>query len=833
MEVNKYYNQQKTTTENWVIESTKKFNSKFDYSKVEITNSDTKVTIICPIHGEFKMTKHNHVNSKHGCLQCVKDIQKQERLDNQQNKFEEFKDKVYKKFNSESDVIEIIECEYTTALKSPCTSKCNICNTETKWNSIQLLFDHQSGCKFCVQEKEAFRQIDRMRESTNKWKAKCKIKFNDNFEYNFEYSGKDDIIEITCKKHGAFKTTREAHEYNPTGACSKCSPLINVKSKEERKTLHLERIFENIKNKNKNINIIGFQYNESNDIKLLTYCIDCENYTTYNQFNNFINSRVNCTRCYQNSRIEKSTKEFIKNASIKFKNKFDYSKVEIDYSDNNVTIICPDHGEFEILPSIHLNSDYGCRVCSGFEITTEDFIKRIESKYPNNFIFDKVNYVNQLANIVITCKQHGDLLTIPKLIIDSGCPYCVREKMFNVGYLYSFKLKTDNDLWKIGVTMNSLNDRYSSTQDRELINYDTAKLYKFDNVYKAYKIEKQILEKFKNFRLLSNSSTLLSTGNSEIISIDPEKYIKYLLLLDEKIDKDLLRFNFHNKINFAEYAETLNFKYSTICDLKYKFEYYLIEKYNIVVNYIIPNYNIHKINTHKYLKLKHYDKRIITIYSTNDFDKNISMIKNIFRLNENKIYARNCEVREINSNISTKFIDKYHLQNSRNSKICLGLFYNNELIQVMTFGHLLYHAVKNNVEIHRLVSKSNLTVVGGASKLLKYFERKYHDQYNSIITYADSSFSEGNVYNKLGFTRSHDSAFGYFYVHNNGNVLSRYQATKSNIKSYYKNKINDIKKYDDSKTELINMEMNGYIKIIIPKQLCYIKTLKKTNSNII
>lgn len=33
--------------------SKKKFNNKFDYSKVEYENATTKVCIICPEHGEF------------------------------------------------------------------------------------------------------------------------------------------------------------------------------------------------------------------------------------------------------------------------------------------------------------------------------------------------------------------------------------------------------------------------------------------------------------------------------------------------------------------------------------------------------------------------------------------------------------------------------------------------------------------------------------------------------------------------------------------------------------------------------------------------------------
>jgi hypothetical protein len=36
-------------------------NNKYDYSKVEYINTNSKVKIICPIHGEFEQTPHNHL----------------------------------------------------------------------------------------------------------------------------------------------------------------------------------------------------------------------------------------------------------------------------------------------------------------------------------------------------------------------------------------------------------------------------------------------------------------------------------------------------------------------------------------------------------------------------------------------------------------------------------------------------------------------------------------------------------------------------------------------------------------------------------------------------
>ena len=53
------------------IEKAKKVHgNKYDYSKVEYINCDTKICIICPEHGEFWQTPSCHINGKHGCPKC-------------------------------------------------------------------------------------------------------------------------------------------------------------------------------------------------------------------------------------------------------------------------------------------------------------------------------------------------------------------------------------------------------------------------------------------------------------------------------------------------------------------------------------------------------------------------------------------------------------------------------------------------------------------------------------------------------------------------------------------------------------------------------------------
>ena len=120
------------------------------------------------------------------------------------------------------------------------------------------------------------------------------------------------------------------------------------------------------------------------------------------------------------------TKDFIKKAKEKHGNKYDYSKVEYVDSKTKVCIICPIHGEFWQLPNNHLRGK-GCSKCKGgVKLTNEEFIKKANIKFKNFFNYSKVNYTNATTPIIITCPIHGDFWQTPQSHLHStyGCPSC-------------------------------------------------------------------------------------------------------------------------------------------------------------------------------------------------------------------------------------------------------------------------------------------------------------------------------------------------------------------------------------------------------------------------
>ena len=59
------------TTESFIAEAKEIYGDRYDYSKVEYKNKDHRVTIICPVHGEFQVFAREHLDGK-GCPKCEK-----------------------------------------------------------------------------------------------------------------------------------------------------------------------------------------------------------------------------------------------------------------------------------------------------------------------------------------------------------------------------------------------------------------------------------------------------------------------------------------------------------------------------------------------------------------------------------------------------------------------------------------------------------------------------------------------------------------------------------------------------------------------------------------
>jgi hypothetical protein len=143
-----------------------------------------------------------------------------------------------------------------------------------------------------------------------------------------------------------------------------------------------------------------------------------------------------------------------------------------------------------------------------------------------------------------------------------------------------------------------------------------------------------------------------------------------------------------------------------------------------------------------------------------------SIIKNRLKKTNQSFFARKCEIKEINSDICKIFLNENHIQGNVNSKIKIGLYYQNNLISVMTFskGRILMGGKENEWELTRFCNKININVVGAAGRLFKYFIKQYLP--TKIVSYSDIRLFNGGMYENLGFKRISQSKPNYWYVIN-------------------------------------------------------------------
>ena len=174
-------------------------------------------------------------------------------------------------------------------------------------------------------------------------------------------------------------------------------------------------------------------------------------------------------------------------------------------------------------------------------------------------------------------------------------------------------------------------------------------------------------------------------------------------------------------------------------------------------------------------------------------------IRSILGIGQERVFARKCRVCEIDAKTSNEFLEENHLQGGDNSSMRYGLFHKDELVAVMTFGKPRFNR-NYDWELIRFSSKLGTSVVGGASKLLKHFRNEHS---GSIVSYADMRYSNGNVYEKIGFAKAGASKPNYWYVKGT-EKLSRYECQKHRLPALLG------EGFDKNLSEQDNMIINGW-----------------------
>lgn len=229
----------------------------------------------------------------------------------------------------------------------------------------------------------------------------------------------------------------------------------------------------------------------------------------------------------------------------------------------------------------------------------------------------------------------------------------------------------------------------------------------------------------------------------------------------------------NNIANYLASITTVQRHNRTILENSKELDIFLPDK-NIAIEYdgLYWHSELRKSNTYQVDKTNECEKhgiQLIHIFEDDWLYKQDivkSRLNNLLGISK-KIFARKCDIRIVSFADSKTFLEKNHIQGSCVSSIRYGLYYEDELVSLMTFGKSRFKS--NEYELLRFCNKLNTTVVGGASKLFKHFLRE-HSEITTIVSYADRCWSIGNLYEKLGFTKHHCTAPNYYYIMDNKRI---------------------------------------------------------------
>lgn len=212
------------TTENFIQDARKIHGNKYNYSKVEYINSTTKITITCPIHGDFEQTPHNHLR-KRGCPQCGREqSEKKRRLG-----LSGFIEQAQKVHGNEYDYSKV---EYI----NNCTKVTIICPIHGDFEQTPSTHLQGKKCPLCG-------NLSRKKSNTTDYSEVLSIFktiHNDKYDYSkVNYVNQNTPIKIICPTHGEFEQKPILHK-NGYG-CPKCGIETNSEQRRLGNATFIER----------------------------------------------------------------------------------------------------------------------------------------------------------------------------------------------------------------------------------------------------------------------------------------------------------------------------------------------------------------------------------------------------------------------------------------------------------------------------------------------------------------------------------------------------------------------------------------------------------------
>jgi len=365
----------------FVNEARKIHGNHYDYSKAVYKAINKPVCVICPLHGEFWPTPHNHITLKSRCFKCAK-------KESAKKVIEEFE----KTFVQRARQIHGLKYDYKKATyKGASKPVAILCKKHGLFYQTPAVHLSGGGCKTCGRER-----LRKMFTFTNKeFLKRARRLHRKKYQYLESYKNSQTPIKIRCPDHGCFSQT-PANHLSGSG-CAKCS---NRDSGKEKRMNHLVFV-----KKAKKIHP-SYTFPQRYVASMVKINIRCQKHGLFKMRPNTLLQGHGCQICDDEKSAERNRlthEEFLHRCRKVHAKKYSYPE---RYKDGQtpIKIICQKHGQFIQKPSNHLMGN-GCPIC--FESSGERRISRALDRL-------KVQYVRQ--------KKFPDLVHKKQLRFDFWLP---------------------------------------------------------------------------------------------------------------------------------------------------------------------------------------------------------------------------------------------------------------------------------------------------------------------------------------------------------------------------------------------------------------------------
>ena len=183
-------------------------------------------------------------------------------------------------------------------------------------------------------------------------------------------------------------------------------------------------------------------------------------------------------------------------------------------------------------------------------------------------------------------------------------------------------------------------------------------------------------------------------------------------------------------------------------------------------------------NRHKYEVCQESGIRLLMISEDEWEDRGAvikSRISNILGKSKKGPGARKLRIAKLHNGEANRFFERHHVQGKTGSIIyAVGAWDSENLVGAMAFNQ---QRNTQDIELVRFAT-NGLTYAGMFSRLLK--TSLNDNQYSEILSFADLRYSEGNVYEKNGFTLVGKIPPDYRYVYG-GRTWHKSSFTKKKI----------------------------------------------------